>query len=186
MNERPEVRLFVAASVPELHRAWVAGRVSDLAERWPEVRWVPSENQHVTLKFLGSTPLDRLEQVTSACKGVAARHRQSTVGLTHLGVFPSLQRARVLWVGLADPAGLLAALAGALDGHLAPLGFEPEKRAFSPHLTIARFRQPTKVASLPPLGDPPGPFPLRGFDLWRSHLSPKGARYERLQSFGLG
>lgn len=186
MTEATKLRLFVAVSVPELHRAWIAEQVSELARQWPETRWIPPDNQHITLKFLGSTPADRLEQVMSSCEQVAAGHRPGSLSLTQLGVFPSLTRARVLWIGLDDPAGLLTAVACALDERLTPLGFEAEKRAFSPHLTIARFRQATKVDELPPLKAPPAPFAFAALDLWRSHLSSKGARYERLASFLFG
>lgn len=192
MSGGPKLRLFVAAAVPELQRAWVTEQISGLMRRWPEARWIPRDNQHVTLKFLGSTPVARLEHVMVVCDEVAAAHRRRVPGdpnslsLAGLGVFPSPKRARVLWVGLDDPAGLLAALAGALDGRLAPLGFEAEKRPFSPHLTLARFKRPAPVGELPPLAPAPGDFPLVEFGLWRSHLSPKGARYERLASYPLG
>ena len=186
MTEGGKLRLFLAASVPELHRGWVAEQISELSGRWPEARWIPSDNQHVTLKFLGSTPADRLANVVTACKRVAACHRPGSLSLAGLGVFPSPRRARVLWIGLDDPVGLLAALAADLDEALAPLGFEPEQRTFSPHLTIARFRTPTRVGELPSLAPSPGPFPLLELGLCRSHLSPKGARYERLEALGLG
>lgn len=180
------LRLFLAAPVPEAHLRWVAQRVDELEQRWPEARWIPLSNQHITLKFLGSTPEDRLSDVVSLCEQVAARHTAAPLTLTELGVFPSRRRARVLWIGIDDAAGLLSSLAGALDRDLAEVGFAPEGRAYSPHLTLARFKKPTPVNEFPPLPQPPPPFRLGSFDLWRSHLSPRGARYEVLASFPLG
>ena len=180
------LRLFVAASVPDDHLAWVAERITRRRQRWPEARWTGRDNQHVTLKFLGSTPQERLEEVSSACRQTAAGHSPGPLALGELGVFPSLKRARVLWVGLEDPEHLLARLASTLSDLLAPLGFEPEKRSYAPHLTVARFRTPTAVGKLPLVAPPPEAFLLRSFELWRSHLSPQGARYECLESFPLG
>jgi 2'-5' RNA ligase len=178
------LRLFLAASLHE-HLAWVGDRVAELQELWPEARWIPPQNQHVTLKFLGSTPESELGRVVSACERVAAAHRPQPIGLSQLGVFPSPRRARVLWIGLDDPAQVLTSLAQTVDEELASLGFPRESRPYSPHLTVARFKTPTVAGDLPVLRGQPGPCLLRSFDLWRSHLSPKGARYERLVSFSL-
>lgn len=182
----PSLRLFVAASLPDEHLAWVGEQVAAIRDAWPGARWIPLENQHVTVKFLGSTAEGKLTEVASRCGEAAAAHGPAPIGLARLGVFPSPKRARVLWIGLEDPAGLLTSLAGALDDRLAPLGIEPERRAFSAHLTVARFKVPNPVGALPSLSGPPGPFSLTEIGLWRSHLSPKGARYERLRSFQLG
>lgn len=186
MTTSPSLRSFLAAPVPQPHLRWVGERQGELEQRWPEARWIPVSNQHITLKFLGATPEDRLSDVVSLCERVAARHAAAPVTLTELGVFPSRRGARVLWIGVDDPGGLLFSLAAALDRDLAEIGFGPESRAYSPHLTVARFREPTAVDELPPMPERPPPFRLASFDLWRSHLSPRGARYEALASFQLG
>ena len=186
MTEARSLRLFLAVSLPDEHLEWVGRQVARVAAAWPDARWIPPGNQHVTLKFLGATPVDLLDPVAAACQEAAGSHPTGSVSLGGLGVFPSPKQARVLWVGLNDPGGLLASLAGALDQGLGPLGFEPETRAFSPHLTVARFRTPTRVGELPPLSRSPGPFLVADFALWLSQLSPKGARYECLRSFELG
>jgi RNA 2',3'-cyclic 3'-phosphodiesterase len=179
------LRLFVAASIPEDQLDWVETQVAPLKHRWPQARWAPRSNQHVTLKFLGPAEPDRLAGVLRACELAAAGSRASPIGLQGLGVFPRPRAARVLWVGLDDPAKLLAGLARGLDDALEPLGFKGEKRPYSAHLTVARFREPTSIPELPVLGAPPRPFALRSFGLWRSHLSPKGATYESLAEFEL-
>lgn len=183
-DERP-LRLFVAASVPEHELAWLREATEGLRDRWPGARWTSAENQHVTLKFLGSTPPDRLSDLLAACSAVAEQIRPSELALEGLGAFPSRTRARVLWAGIHDPALTLTAAAAALDDRLAPLGYTAEKRAFTPHLTLARFRSPVRIGVLPDL-PPTLAFPLNGFGLWRSHLSPRGARYEQLRNFDFG
>jgi 2'-5' RNA ligase len=176
----------VAASVPDAWIVWIDENLAPLRERWQEARWIPSENQHVTLKFLGSTEEGLVADVAGACRELAASYAPSPLGLDGLGVFPSRKRARVLWLGVGDPDRLLASLAAGLDERLGPLGFARETRTFSAHLTVARFRTPQSVGQLPDLPPAPPAFSLAGFELWRSHLSPGGARYERLASFPLG
>ncbi len=182
----PNLRLFLAAPVPERQLAWVAEQTEALVALWPGARWVPTENQHVTLKFLGSTAPDLLDAVATRCGEIATAHAPSPLRLSGLGVFPNPRRARVLWVGLDDRSALLASLAAALDAALEPLGFASEGRAFTPHLTLARFKAPLRLNELPKLADPPAAFRLGGFDLWRSHLGRAGASYERLVHFPLG
>lgn len=183
-DERP-LRLFVAASVPEQERVWLRDETAELRALWPRARWTELDNQHVTLKFLGATPPGRLPEVDLACAALAAQVEPCELALDGLGVFPSRARARVLWAGLHDPSETLARIAAGLDDRLAPLGFEAEKRRFTAHLTLARFRDPVRIGSLPEL--PPAlAFPLKSFGLWRSRLSPQGARYEQLREFAFG
>ena len=151
-------------------------------------RWTTSASQHVTLKFLGWTPSDRVDAVGSAIEIVARSHPGALVALGAVGAFPSMRRARVLWVGLEDPAELLARLAADLDRAMEPLGYAVEQRAFTPHLTLARFKSPARLEGLVPVR-PWGrldPFDIAAVTLYRSRLHPSGARYEALSSFPLG
>ncbi len=186
MNLPEKLRLFLAFDVPREHLAAVDRAAAPLKACWPDARWAPVENQHVTLKFLGSTPAETFDRINEACAEVAPRHRPAPVSLTRFGSFPSTRRIRVLWVGMDDRDGLLPALTADLDGVLETLGFEPEKRAYTPHLTLARFKVPQRVNE--PLADEPLDlsFDVGSFVLYRSHLSPRGARYEALRTFLLG
>ena len=184
-NDRP-LRMFVAASVPPEQLEWLAEATAELRERWPAARWAAIESQHITLKFLGATPPDRLEAVESVCRSVAAGRAPGSLRLGGVGVFPSLRRVRVLWVGLEDPSTVLPSVAGDLDAALEPLGYRTEARAYTPHLTLARFREPVRIEAVPELPEAPAPFPLASIGLWRSHLSPRGARYEQLAELPLG
>ncbi|HZA41287.1 MAG TPA: RNA 2',3'-cyclic phosphodiesterase [Actinomycetota bacterium] len=187
MTEVRPLRLFVAVSLPTHVLEALAAATAELRNALPGGRWSPLENQHVTLKFLGSCPADQLEEIAAAVAMVAASHETATLRLTDLGTFPSRRRARVLWAGLEDEAELLRSLAEGLDDALKPLGFEPEKRAFTPHLTLARWRTPIPVRA--PLPTMPQevfePFTVDAVELFRSHLSPRGARYEMLRSWPL-
>jgi 2'-5' RNA ligase len=140
----------------------------------------------VTLKFLGRTEVEHVAPIKEACRSVAAEIGPAPIALDGLGAFPNPRKARVLWVGVVDESQVLERVAGALDSALTPLGFEPESRTFTAHLTTARFKQP---ATLDPssldVRPPDDPFLFSSFSLMASHLSPKGARYEEVERFEL-
>jgi 2'-5' RNA ligase len=183
------LRLFVAADVPvplldALETATARLRSS---EELAAARWTKPANQHLTLKFLGWVDPERRAELSAKIAAVAAAGEAGTVSLQGLGVFPSARRARVLWVGLDDPGEVLTSLAAELDSTLAALGFEVEKRAFTPHLTLARFKPPASIQGvLDEVEVPESSFDVDHLALYRSRLHPKGASYEVLEAFPLG
>jgi RNA 2',3'-cyclic 3'-phosphodiesterase len=188
---RPEakpLRLFVAVDIPDRARDAAAAAVGPWRDRFPQGRWVSPENWHVTVKFLGRTWPRLVEWVHRMCREAAGEIRPFTLGLHGLGVFPRPTRARVLWVGLDDQDGGLAALARVVEERLAT-EFPPEKRPFSAHLTVARFNPPVpmadQAAELDAAEIEATPFRVGQLTLYRSHLSPRGARYEPLERFRL-
>lgn len=176
---RPEarpLRLFVAIEVPEDVRAAVAGAVAPLRERFPMARWVPAQNQHVTLKFLGSTYPRLVEWVRATVGELASRHAPFTTRVEGLGAFPNARRARVLWAGLDDAGSAFGRLAADLDEALSK-EFTPEKRAFTPHLTVARF-EPTVTVDPNEIAFESEPFEVGRIVLFRSHLRRPAPVYE--------
>jgi 2'-5' RNA ligase len=181
------LRLFVATTIPHELLAEVRQRVAPIRPEFPGARWTDPEHQHVTLKFLGWVDAPALDAIRESCARVAAGHAPGRLALTSLDAFPSKKRVRVLWIGIDDPADLLSSLARALGDELGAHGYEPEARAFTPHLTLARLKTPLRFS---------GPWPDVAFDtapwtcgtvtLFRSHLSPKGARYEVVDDYELG
>ncbi|GBC87743.1 RNA 2',3'-cyclic phosphodiesterase [bacterium HR12] len=186
---RPEarpLRLFIAIDLPEDVRELVDRGVEPIRERYPQGRWVPIRNQHVTLKFLGATWPRLVEGVLATVGSVAARHRPFETRVSGLGAFPSVRRARVLWARLEDPAGRLAAIAADLDAELAR-DFPPEKRPFAAHLTVARFDPPVPLAEdLAEIGLESRPFEVAWLVVYRSHLQRPAPVYEPLATFPLG
>ncbi len=144
-------------------------------------RWVPRDNLHVTLKFLGRLADERVPAVADACARAASGMVDFDARLAGTGAFPSARRARVLWIGLHDNAGGFAAVAGALEDAFAPLGFEREKRPFAAHLTIARLKVPAPV-SLPEV-DIDEHVRVDRLTLFQSHLQRPAPRYEPLATF---
>jgi 2'-5' RNA ligase len=184
---RPEakpLRLFAAVEIPEDIRGPLAEAVLPVRERFPKARWVPIQNQHVTVKFLGSTYPRLVEWVTGSISTVSGRHAPFPTRVEGLGTFPSGRKARVLWAGLDDGDGRLERLAAALDEALAR-EFAPEKRAFTPHLTVARFDPPVPLDPLE-VAFESEPFEIDRIVLFRSHLRRPAPVYESLGIFPLG
>jgi 2'-5' RNA ligase len=176
-------RLFIACPVPEDVRTWVRDEVP--RNEFEGARWTPSENQHLTLTFLGNTPAEKVEDVVRVCSAAAKGFSAAHVSLAGLGVFPTLRRARVLWVGLRDSERLLERLERDLSIRLAELGWPREDRSFTPHLTVARFRTPQRLEGLPELPEEAPGFEVDSFGLYRSFPSPQGSRYEIVERFPL-
>lgn len=170
------LRLFTAVRVPRDQLEWLDREVTGI-KGLPGARWTTVENQHVTLNFLGWIEARLLPDVTAAVDATGDAHAPAEVSLSGLGAFPRARRARVLWAGIEDPRGLLPALAHDLGERLRAVGYEPEERAYTAHLTLARFKEPRAV-ELPELPGPPSAFTADRITLFRTRLSPSGARYE--------
>lgn len=181
------LRLFVADELPDAQRQAVSelvaplrGSLAGLARFGAEAGW------HVTLKFLGRVAESRLGEVCAIAAAAAAGGAPAAVSLAGLGAFPSPRRARVVWVGLDDPSGAIAALAASLEAGFRAAGFPAEERPWRPHLTVARLPQPRAVPLPPPPGGLPGEFTVAEAVLFQSHLRPRGAVYEVLDRYPLG
>jgi 2'-5' RNA ligase len=179
------LRLFVAFDVPREAQDAIDDAIEPLRERFPHARWTPRENRHVTLKFLGPTSPSLGDRVAEQVGTVARATPPIETWLTGLGAFPGGRRARVLWAGLDDGHGRLAALAGALDRAL-EREFRPETRAFAPHCTVARSDPPLRIAE----GDldvalRPVAFAVEAIVVFRSDLRRPAPRYEPIGVFAL-
>jgi 2'-5' RNA ligase len=185
---RPEakpLRLFVAFDVPPEVRDAAEASVGPWRERFPRAKWVPKQNQHVTLKFLGSTWPRLVPWVHGTVAAVAQAHAPVPTRVLGLGAFPNARRARVLWIGLDDTARGLARIAAALDESLSR-EFAPEKRGFTPHLTVARFDPPVELEGLEDADPVSEAFEIDRIVLYRSHLRRPAPVYEELGTFALG
>jgi 2'-5' RNA ligase len=182
MSERA-IRGFVAVLLPDAVRARLAATTAELRARAPALGWVRAENLHVTLRFLGSLEPAALAEVQEAVTTAAAGIAPFTVTLGGLGGFPSARAPRVVWAGVVAGHEGLEALHAALETALAARGIPGEGRAFHPHVTLARARDPRGAGSLgSALGPGPGFGKVRvtALHLMRSELDRRGARYSVL------
>ena len=154
------------------------------AER--EIRWIPADNLHLTIWFLGEVADARCEPVLDALRP-AVDDRPFQLHLSDLGTFPPSGSPRVLWMGVSEGAEALARLHDAVGTRLAPLGFPPETRPYSAHLTLARikepFRRPARDAlreTLLRVKSDAGRCTVDALTVFRSRTAPTGARYEPL------
>jgi RNA 2',3'-cyclic 3'-phosphodiesterase len=186
MTTGERLRLFVAVDLPADRLAYLHDLTAELRAALAGARWTSQSNEHITVKFLGATASERLGEVAVVCAEVAATHTSGMGRLTQVGAFPNLHRARVLWMGIDDPDGLLGSLAGALDRGFETLGYAPEQRSYTPHLTLARMKTPTPIGGPLPMMPPElSAIPIDHLSLYRSRLSPRGAVYELLEQFAL-
>jgi RNA 2',3'-cyclic 3'-phosphodiesterase len=176
---RPEakpLRLFAAVDVPDDVREGLASAVEPLRERLPRGRWTPPGNWHVTLKFLGRTFPRLVDWVIQNVDLVARTTGPFESRVGGLGAFPSARRARVLWAGMDDAEERLAGLAKGLEEAMAK-EFAPEKRPFTPHLTVARFDPPVAIPEAVPDVESAS-FEIDRLLVYRSHLQRPAPRYE--------
>ena len=186
------IRTFIAVETPPEVRAAAAGLTDRLRRGWraSEVRWVPPENLHLTLRFLGETEESGVAPLTAALDGVTAGTPPCQLTLGPLGAFPDVRRPRVLWLGLKGAGtAALRSLQRRIEERVTGLGWEREGRPFSPHLTLGRVRPGRAAdpgegwtrAAVPELA-----FRVEEVVLMRSDLRPDGARYSVLHRAPLG
>lgn len=140
------MRLFISINLTEDLNRKITAFIDALKKELPGLVWVKPDNIHITLKFLGAVPDEKIERIKNAVKTVAASHIRTKIKLESVGCFPSPTHVRVLWVGVSEGAVFLKAVASDLDDELLDM-FEKEKREFTPHITVARVRQPNKNLS---------------------------------------
>jgi RNA 2',3'-cyclic 3'-phosphodiesterase len=180
------MRVFIAIELPEELRNRLAREQSRLRAVATGARWTRPEGIHLTLKFLGEISDDQVAQVRKALEEIKT-FEPFTVHAKGFGFFPDARRPRVFWAGLDAPPEL-AQLAARVESAMTPLGFAPENRAFSPHLTLARFKVPRPQPKLQELlaGQSDvtlGDIEVSEFYLWESKLSPQGAQYRKVACF---
>lgn len=184
------MRLFVAIAIPEGHRRALAARLAGAAARGPRARWERPEKLHLTLRFLGEVDAGRVEALAAALRAAVAPLAPFAARLASAGAFPSVRRARVLWLGV-EAGHPLARLWAAVDEACRPFAERPEERAFHPHLTLARCDPPWDERAVErfaaALGAPaPAPFAVAAVSLVESRLGPGGSRYREVAPLPLG
>jgi len=186
-GEVPRRRLFVALDPGDGARGGIAAAMAGLrlavGTAGRDLRFGDPATVHLTLRFLGDVEDGRRPGIEAAVAAAADGSPPLSLEVRGVGAFPSPRRVRVVWLGLGGDLAPLAALAAALDLRLAPLGFAPETRPFTPHLTVARSRArggalglaaPLEATSAALV---PVPWRAEALTLFESHLERGGARH---------
>lgn len=183
------IRAFIAISLtPEVYQR--LDEVSrQLQGRIPAgaVRWVAVKNIHLTIKFLGDVQATNLQKIQQVLQAEVSHHPAFELAVSGAGAFPSQRKVRVVWVGVEAPPALNALQHG-VEMQMASLGYAPEERAFSPHLTLGRVARMVTAGDLQRIGDVLegiqvgllGKVVVQTVHLYRSDLQPSGSVYTRL------
>lgn len=184
------LRVFIAVEIPlQVREAVCRAMASFKKEIGPVVRWVPLENMHLTLKFMGEVSQGNVEMLCQMLRAEAERFQCFDLHLSGLGSFPNPKRPRVIYIGVQAPP-VLESLQRGIESASRRLGYESEERAFSPHLTIGRVKQNATGAEQQSIRhlleetriDLLGSARVDSVHLYKSDLKPTGSVYTRLYS----
>jgi len=188
------IRSFIAIELPNELKSELTRLEARLkSDNQPGVKWVNPDSIHLTLKFLGNIAADRTGEITRAMENAVQGISPFHLEVKELGVFPNLRRVQVAWVGISGEVDKLSQLQKRIETALTPLGFAPETRAFTPHLTLARLRDQTPLDERQRFGqlianakfDTAGTIEVDAISLMRSQLTRKGAIYSQISSVKL-
>lgn len=186
-------RLFLAVVLPNCLRSSLEERVRAVAERADKVRWVPAANVHITLKFFGDTSAERKATIVSVMERVTARVPPFDLAITGVKIVRRGKKPSMVWATVGDSEGHLRRLHGRTERLLEQGGFARERRALSPHITLARVRDGIAPWEQELLDDwalaqrdaPEVSFSVADVLLMKSVLKPHGAEYTVCQRFVL-
>jgi len=184
-----QIRSFIAIELPEEVKKGLRRLQAEL--KLPQhsfVKWVATDSIHLTLKFLGNIPPQKVADITSVMEQTSQGISPFQLEVTEVGAFPNMRQPRVLWVGIKGEVDKLVAWQQRIDSGLAPLGFARETRAFTPHLTLARLREGVSPGDRRDFGEMVTKTPaevsykfnVSSLSLMKSQLLPGGAVYSRL------
>jgi len=186
-----QVRCFIAIGLPDEVKAGLKDLQAQLKSGGQSsIKWVDPYSIHLTLKFLGDVDAAKIAPITAAMEEAAQGIAPFSLKVEGLGAFPNLRRVQVVWVGMGGEVDKLAHLQQRLESNLAGLGFTPENRRFTPHLTLARVRDRVALDEREGLGElidgtkfePVHSFPVEAVSLMKSQLTREGAIYSRISA----
>jgi 2'-5' RNA ligase len=189
-SRRPTLRLFVALEIDDAIHQHLAAAQRQLASQVDGVRWTKPEQIHLTLKFLGEAPESHLPEISQAAQQIAEGSSIFDFAVRHVGCFPPKGAVRIIWAGVEEPSGALAACQSACESTFERLGFARESRQFNPHLTIGRVKQGGGRGDMRQRVEEHQAFdaglqPAKELTLFQSILSPRGPTYIALSRSAL-
>ncbi len=187
--DNEQIRSFIAIELTDDLKSGLLRLQSEMkSSGYAFVKWVAPEGIHLTLKFLGNIPAVKLAEMSTALAKASEGITHFQLETTGLGAFPNLNRPNVFWLGVGGDINKLTSLQKRVDDVLEPEGFPKEKRAFTPHLTLARIRETASLQNRRDFGElvrktsfsSTYKIAVTSINLMRSQLLPGGAVYSRL------
>jgi RNA 2',3'-cyclic 3'-phosphodiesterase len=188
-------RAFIPIELPDRIRILLGQVIDQLESQVPEgsVRWVPPENVHLTLKFLGDVSESNYEVLTTLLETQSQHYQPFNISVGGLGSYPNEKRPRVIWIGVEAKSELYS-LQKSIDAETVRLGYASEARDYTPHLTVGRVSRNLPSQEIRTIGDTITKFEVgflgvvqvEALHLYRSDLKPGGAVYTRLFTARLG
>ena len=184
------LRLFIGIATPPSALPSLARARDRLRESGADVKWEPTEKLHCTVKFLGDTREELVPPITDRLSQIASVIPPFRVSYRGVGCFPGPRDPRIIWAGMEDPECTLKELFRAADEAMSTLGFERERRAFHPHVTLGRVKGTRRIRELLAsmetviLDNPP--VAIQDIELVKSTLEPGGSRYSLVAEMKLG
>lgn len=184
------IRAFIAIDLPDHIRHGLGEQIRRLRQAMPDtpIRWVRPEAIHLTLRFLGDTDLELVAGLKQGLASLGRANGGFPIKVGGIGCFPNGRRPRVVWIGVEEKTGALTELQRSVEAFCRELGYPPERREFSPHLTLGRVRRGGETQTGVKLGrfiemdrsTSLGEAPVEEVILFESLLRPEGAVYRRL------
>lgn len=182
-----QMRCFIAINLDDSLKENIDQTIAPLRKGAWDIRWVPAQNLHITLKFLGEIPDSSINGIHQGLSSATAYHKPFLLRFRGFGVFPSERKPRVVWINIED-AGGLRNLHKDIENVMELSGFEKETRPFSPHLTLGRvgssrgmigFFRAVETLENRDFGN----IEIMKISLMKSELKPAGARYTTMADF---
>jgi 2'-5' RNA ligase len=185
-----DLRCFIAIEITPKVKESIRYIVDILGKTGAAVKWVPAENVHLTLKFLGSTDESLIDQIKATLCKKLLTYNPFYIKIAGVGCFPNTRHPRVIWVGV-ESSDVLLGLHKNIDEGMAQFGYPVEKRDFSPHLTIGRVKAQKRIPEMIRLlndfrGSSFDTIEVSRIHLMKSELKPAGAEYYSLAEIPLG
>lgn len=189
MSKTGMIRTFICIELPETLQALLTKFQDSLKRLGADVSWVKPSNIHLTLKFLGDVPEQKLPVICETVKSAARAVPAMSMQVREAGSFPTARNPRVLWVGIQPVPSQLRTLYESIDVGLSEKGYARDDRPFNPHLTIGRVKSPRNVQDLmrkmQELNFDGETVSVRTVTVMRSDLRPAGALYSPIKVFPL-
>lgn len=178
------MRVFLALEISPTVKEYLQGIIKIMASRITGVRWVKSEGQHITLKFFGELDEAIVENIRTRLLSIEDKFEPFETTIKGIDAFPNKRRARVIVITLEKGVDIAKAIFNDIEVALLPLGFEGEKRDYTPHITLGRKKEQSPILErdIPDLNGMR--FIVDRLVMFRSTLTPQGAIYSPLWEIG--